>query len=282
MIDVSSSRTPVLRGRAVTAQRAFWVVALTALAFGAPGAETAREILDRRKALENGTRWWDDRHELLTMHITGRGADRTREVDVYDRRYPDAERKTIVFVTAPADMKGTAFLSFTHKGRPAEQWLYLPELQRVRQITASARNESFVGSDLSYHDLDLLQEMIGWSEADAGSSLRPGETLDGTPNDVIELTPHREDIGYRRIVLWLGHADLVPRGLDLFEAGDTPKKRIRQRDVRMVGAIPVAYRMEVETTVAATRTTIEVVNVQFNQKLEDDLFTQRALGRGGR
>src|SRR5438552_9728844 len=86
-------------------------------------------------------------------------------------------------------MKGTAFLSSPHKGRPAEQWLYLPELQRVRQITASARNEIFVGSDLSYHDLDLLQEMIGWSEADAGSSLRPGETLDGTPNDVIELTP---------------------------------------------------------------------------------------------
>ena len=266
----------------MTVARVLSVLALTALAFGAPGAETAREILERRKALENGTRWWDDRHQQLTMRIAGRGADRTREVDVYDRRYPDGERKTTVFVQAPADMKGTAFLSFTHKGRPAEQWLYLPELERVRQITASARNESFVGSDLSYHDLDLLQEMIGWSEADAGSSLRPGETLDGTPNDVIELTPHREDIGYRRILLWLGHEDLVPRGLDLFEEGDTPKKRIRQRDVRMVGAIPVAYRMEVETTVAATRTTIEVVNVRFNQKLEDDLFTQRALGRGGR
>jgi len=185
----------------VTAARVLSVLALTALAFGAPGAETAREILERRKALENGTRWWDDRHQQLTMRIAGRGADRTREVDVYDRRYPDGERKTTVFVQAPADMKGTAFLSFTHKGRPAEQWLYLPELERVRQITASARNESFVGSDLSYHDLDLLQEMIGWSEADAGSSLRPGETLDGTPNDVIELTPHREDIGYRRILL---------------------------------------------------------------------------------
>src|SRR5439155_17350149 len=113
-------------------------------------------------------------------------------------------------------------------------------------------------------------------EADARSSLRPGKTLHGTPNHVLQLTPHRQDIRYRRIVLWLGHADPVPPGLDLFEAGDTPKKRIRQRDVRMVGAIPVAYRMEVETTVAATRTTIEGVNVQFDQKLDDDLFTRRA------
>src|SRR5216110_950969 len=138
VIDVSLSRTPVLRGACVTAARVLSVLALTALAFGAPGAETAREILERRKALENGTRWWDDRHQQLTMRIAGRGADRTREVDVYDRRYPDGERKTTVFVQAPADMKGTAFLSFTHKGRPAEQWLYLPELERVRQITASA------------------------------------------------------------------------------------------------------------------------------------------------
>jgi hypothetical protein len=55
-------------------------------------------------------------------------------------------------------VKGTGFLAFTHKGRPADQWLYLPELKRVRQITARRRKESFVGTDLSYHDLDLIQE----------------------------------------------------------------------------------------------------------------------------
>jgi hypothetical protein len=67
-------------------------------------------------------------------------------------------QKAILFFLAPAEVKGTGFLAFTHKGRPADQWLYLPELKRVRQITARRRKESFVGTDLSYHDLDLIQE----------------------------------------------------------------------------------------------------------------------------
>jgi Outer membrane lipoprotein-sorting protein len=76
------------------------------------------------------------------------------------RRTPGDPRaqKAILFFLAPAEVKGTGFLAFTHKGRPADQWLYLPELKRVRQITARRRKESFVGTDLSYHDLDLIQE----------------------------------------------------------------------------------------------------------------------------
>src|SRR6185295_14573913 len=116
---------------------------------------------------------------------------------------------TILFFLTPAEVKGTAFLAFTHKGRSADQWLYLPALKRVRQITASSRGESFVGTDLSYHDLDLVQEMPSWTEADARSSLRGEEAIDGTPTHAIELVPQREDIGYKRVVVWLGKDDLV-------------------------------------------------------------------------
>src|SRR5436853_4739390 len=142
-------------------------------------AETAREILDRRKALDDTTRHWDDRHQKMKLTIYDkRGGERVREMDIYDRREPGDEQKTILFFLAPAEVKGTGFLAFTHKGRAADQWLYLPELQRVRQITARTRNESFMGTDLSYHDLDIVQEMVSWAEGDARSSLRGEESLD--------------------------------------------------------------------------------------------------------
>src|SRR5881397_357335 len=140
-------------------------VLLLALAFAGAvrGAETARQILDRRKALDDTTRHWNDRHQKMKLTIVDRRGD---------------------------------------------QWLYLPELQRVRQITARTRNESFVGTDLSYHDLDLIQELTSWTEDDARSSLRGEETVDGTPTYAIELVPRREDIGYKKIVVWLGRDDL--------------------------------------------------------------------------
>jgi uncharacterized protein len=274
---------PDLEAADMRAPRLAFVLVLLALGGAARGAETARQILDRRKALDDTTRHWDDRHQKMKLTITDkRGGERVRELELFDRKEPGDEQKTILFFLSPAEVKGTSFLAFTHKGRPADQWLYLPELQRVRQITARTRNESFMGTDLSYHDLDLIQEMVAWTEEDAHSSLRPDETIDGTPTWPVELAPQREDIGYKKIVLWLGHDDLVPRQLEFYEDGADPKKRMKQADVRSIGAIPVPHRIEVATPAAGSHTAIEISDVQFNQKLEPDLFTQRYLERGGR
>lgn len=257
-------------------------LALAVLAAQGLAAETAREILDRRKALDDGERHWEDRTQKLTFTITDRrGGVRTRELELREKRYPGDERKSIVFFSTPPEVAGTAFLAFTHKGKPADQWLYLPELQRVRQITANARTQSFVGTDLTYRDLDILTEMTAWTEADAASSLRGEETVDGVACHVIDQTPKREDIGYAKIALWLGKADLVPRKLEFF--GDdpaVPQKRIHQSDVRAVGAIPVAYRTRVETPAAGSATDVVVAETRFNQQLADDVFTQRALEQG--
>ncbi|HUE30968.1 MAG TPA: outer membrane lipoprotein-sorting protein [Verrucomicrobiae bacterium] len=264
-------------------RRLLAVIALVlALAAAARAAETARQILDRRKALDDTTRHWDDRHQKMKLTIVARGGERVRELELFDRREPGDEQKTILFFLAPAEVKGTGFLAFTHKGRPADQWLYLPELQRVRQITARTRNESFMGTDLSYHDLDLIQEMTSWTEADARSSLRGEETVDGTPSYVIEEIPQREDIGYKKVVVWLGRDDLVPRRLELYEDTAEPKKRIAQSDIKEIGAIPVAQHVEAATLAAGSHTVVEISDVQFNQKLDPDLFSQRYLERGGR
>ena len=209
-----------------------FVLAVTPAFAPAFGAETARQILDRREALEKGAQHWDDRQQKLTFVIHSSGADRQRELDLYEKRYADDERKSIVFFGAPPEVKGTAFLAFTHKGKPGDQWLYLPELQRVRQITSNTRTQSFVGTDLTYHDLDILTEMISWTEADAASSLRPDETVDGVACWVIELAAKRDDIKYKRIVLWLGKDDLVPRRLEFYDDDPQPTKRIFQSDVR--------------------------------------------------
>ena len=45
---------------------------LVGLAGAARAAETARQILDRRKALDDTTRHWDDRHQKMKLTIVGR------------------------------------------------------------------------------------------------------------------------------------------------------------------------------------------------------------------
>jgi Outer membrane lipoprotein-sorting protein len=199
----------------------------------------------------------------------------------------------MAYFSAPDSVKGTAFLAISHPDRPDDQWLYLPEARRARRVGGALRTQGFVGTDFTYHDLDLLAEMPSWTEADATSRLRGEETVDGVRCHVIELTPKREDIGYERIVLWLAADDLVARQVEFYEpvpssgwfglstsAQTAPTRRIRQSDVRPVGAIPVPHRAQVETPSAGTKTTAAFTHVAFDQGLPDDLFSQPAMAWG--
>ena len=122
--------------------------------------------------------------------------------------------------------------------------------------------------------------MTSWTEEDAKSSLLGEGDVGGVPVHNIELRPQREDIGYQKVVVALGRDDLVPRLIEFYEDGDEPLKRITQSDVKSVGPIPVAHKIEVQTPATKSSTTIEVSDVKFDQSLKDDLFTQRTLERG--
>jgi hypothetical protein len=269
-------------------------LAVLLLASTALAEETARQILDRRKKLEDTTRHWADRYQKMRLVIRDARGERERQLEIYERHDGKDEQKSIVFFRAPSEVRGTALLAFTYRNRPADQWLYLPGIKRVRQITAETRNDRFVGSDFTYRDLDLLAQMPSWTEDDATSSLRAEESLDGVACHVIELRPRREDIGYGRIVLWLGRDDLVPRQVEFYESdgggwlggmlggdtSDTPKKRVVQRDIRSVGQIPFAHGITVYSLAEDSSTLIEITEVRFDQGLDDALFSRRTLERG--
>src|SRR5262249_55997550 len=128
----------------------------------------------------------------------------------------------------------------------------------------------------------VVNEMAGWAEEDGASRLEGAEAVDGVPCHVIEYATKREDIGYKKVVLWLGTDDLVPRRLEFWDDASAATKRLRQSDVRTIGAIPLAHKVEVETLAAGSKTTIDVLEAQFNVGLEEELFTQRGLERGKR
>jgi hypothetical protein len=112
---------------------------------------------------------------------------------VRTKRYPDDETKALSSFLSPSEVKGTAFLQWSHKNAPDEQWLYLPDLRRTRRITSDLSNESFMGTDFSYQDLGILSEAPSWTEADAPSTLVGEETVDGWP----ATSPCAETGGHR-------------------------------------------------------------------------------------
>jgi len=258
-------------------------------AMGAPAAASspatasneARVLLGAAEKLDDTTRSWSDRTQRMKLHIVdGRGIERNRELIMRTLKRPNGEDKTSTVFIVPPEVRGTAFLQFAHKDRDAEQWLFLPALGRIRQIAAQSKNESFMGTDFSYRDLELLTDVFEWTEDEAPAKLVGTEQIDGRDAAVIELQPKKKDVGYQRIRLLLERDALVLRRMEFYGSGDTPKKLLRLDAVRDVQGIPTAFTLEMVQPPLNSKTDVTVVDVKYNQNLSDDLFTTRALERG--
>jgi hypothetical protein len=241
----------------------------------------ARALLDAVNKLDDTTRNWTDRMQRLKLHIVdGRGIERNREMIMRTLKRPNGEDKTSTVFLVPTEVRGTSFLQFAHKDRDAEQWLFLPALGRIRQIAAQSKNESFMGTDFSYRDLELLTDVFEWTEDEAPARLVGSEQIDGKDAALIEVVPKKKDVGYQRIRVLLDRDGLILRRMEFYGSGDTPKKRLRLDDVRDVSGIPTAYTLEMAQPPSNSKTDVTVVDVKYNQNIPEDLFTTRALERG--
>lgn len=244
-------------------------------------AATAREIRDQVRKLDDTTRHWTDRSEKLSLVIVdARGGERRRDLKLFNKRYPDDEEKSLSFFLEPAEVKGTGFLQWGHKKAADDQWLYLPELKRTRRITAELRNESFMGTDFSYQDLEILAEIQGWTEEEAPSTLVGEEPIAGSPCHVIGLRPQQDRMAYGRIQLWLDRDKLVPRRMDFFDKDDTAVKSLTFDRIEDIGSFPTPHVLEMRSLKKGSRTRLEASDVKYDAGLSDDLFTQRYLERG--
>ena len=130
--------------------------------------------------------------------------NRTLEVD------GDGDKSMVIF-DEPRDVKGTAFLSFTHKSGPDDQWLYLPALKRVKRIASNNKSGPFMGSEFAYEDI-ASQEVGKYTY-----KFLKEETYDGMVCFVLERYPTDKKSGYTRQVLWIDKTEYRTHKVDYYD-----------------------------------------------------------------
>jgi hypothetical protein len=110
------------------------------------------------------------------------------------------DKKTIMFLQQPADVKGTGFLTsdYNDESKTNDRWLYLPAMKKTRRISGtSAKKEYFMGSDFTYDDM-------GNRDVDSDNhKLLKEETVNGQSCRVIESTPKESDGLYSKNISWI-------------------------------------------------------------------------------
>jgi len=177
---------------------AFKFAALLAATSGV--AEMTPEETGLKIAIESDKRdtGFGDTIVEMEMVLTNRhGESSNRKMKLQTLEGVGDGDKTLITFDEPRDVKGTAFLSYTHKVDADDQWLYLPALKRVKRIASSNKSGPFVGSEFAYEDM-TSQEVEKYTYKYVGDA-----DLDGMNCFQIERYPVDPKSGYTRQVGWI-------------------------------------------------------------------------------
>ena len=193
---------------------------------------------------------------LKTLEVIGDG---DKSMSIFDR---------------PADVKGTAFLTFSHAKDQDEQWLYLPALKRVKRINSKNKSGPFMGSEFAYEDL-ASQEVEKYTY----KYLRD-EELNGVDCFVIERFPAYEHSGYTRQVAWVNKERYVAEKIEFFDRKNALLKTLINKDYQQyLDQYWRANEMHMENHQTGKSTVLKWENYKFKTGLRDSDFNRNSLKR---
>ncbi len=239
-----------------------------------PGSAEARGLAIAQEADRRDTGWIDQTAEMKMILRNRQGEESTRELRTKTLEVEGDGDKGLTIFDHPRDVKGTAFLSYSHATRPDDQWLYLPALKRVKRIASKNKSGPFMGSEFAYEDLSS-QEVAKYSYR----FLRE-EVLDGRPAFVVERYPQYEHSGYTRQVVWIDQEMYQPLKIEFYDRKDSLLKTLTISGYRQyLGRYWRPDRMDMVNHQTGKSTTLLWSNYRFRTGLTDRDFDRNALKR---
>lgn len=239
-------------------------------------AETAEEkglaIAVEADSRENG---FSDSTAEMTMELRNQQGDTSvREIRVKTLEVANDGDKSLSIFDQPADIKGTAFLTFSHALEPDEQWLYLPSLKRVKRINSKNKSGPFMGSEFAYEDI-ASQEVAKYTY----KYLRD-ETLNGINCYVIERYPAYEHSGYTRQLGWINKAEYRPEKIVFYDRKNSLLKTLTYSGYKKyLDQYWRADQMLMENHQNGKSTLMTWSNYQFQTGLDESDFNHNSLKR---
>lgn len=200
------------------------LVGSTASALAQTAEEKGLTIAQQTKQRDHG---WQDMQAQMTMVLrNSEGQESIREIRLKSLEQDNDGDKSLSIFDKPLDVKGTAFLSFSHPTGADDQWLYLPALKRVKRIASRNKSGPFMGSEFAYEDLTSFE-----IEKYTYKYLRD-EPCGSEQCYVVEQYPVDQFSGYTRRVTWIDISENRLHKISFFDRKDSPLKTLTYVDYK--------------------------------------------------
>jgi len=247
------------------------VIALATWARATLAADTpAADVL--RGAFEN--LYGYDVQMVLNLELhDGTGEVSIRRAEIARKRIRGRTHSFAHFLE-PSWMRGTRMLLVDNTDRSDDVFLFLPENEWVRRLNTVQRQDSFLGSDFWYEDLERRE--VG----DYRILAVTHGVEDGRQTSIIDAEPVREATSYARIRFIIEDETLLMRQILFYRTGATePLREIsfdRSSLIEQDG-FEIETRFTVTNHLRRTSTAARFDRLQVNPKLSNALFKSTAL-----
>ncbi len=157
-------------------------------------SQTGREIAEKSHATQRG--FVDEVVETTMYLVNARKDTVVRHLNNMTFERANSEDYSIIRFLNPPDVRGTGLLTYQNPAGDDQQWLYLPELRRVKRISSKNKSGAFMGSEFAYED-------ISGNTLDRFDYKFLGEEKLGDADCyVVDRIPSYKNSGYIKIKTW--------------------------------------------------------------------------------
>jgi len=225
---------------------------------------SGQEIIQRQDDLMRG----DTQAGRYIMTVTTPSWMRRLELDVWNK----GRDKTFIRILSPAKEAGIGTLRINEN-----MWNYLPSVERTIKIPPSMMLQPWMGSDFANDDLVKESSIVN----DYTHNILAEEEVDGDIVYRIELIPKPEAaVTWGKLVYWIRKNDFVPLREEFYSDRGKLIKVLEYSGIKRMSdrVIPTIWKM-IPLTKEGHQTIIEVKDVEYNQPIDEDIFSFANLKR---
>lgn len=244
----------------------------TAPVFAGEDEDKGLAISKESKARDLG--WGDTQAQMQMLLRNQHGETSTRQMRIKSMEQENDGDKSLTIFDSPRDVKGTAFLSFSHPTANDEQWLYLPALKRVKRISSRNKSGSFMGSEFSFEDLTSFEiEKYTYKYI-------KDETINGVDCFVVEQYPKDKYSGYTKRVVWIDKAEYRNYKVEFYDRKKSLLKTLTLSDYnKYLDKYWRASKLSMVNHQSGKSTDLTWSDYQFQKGLDEKDFNKNALKR---
>ena len=256
----------------------FIALGLVLFIFGNSVAEmTGRQIMEKQEELHTANTEVAEKIMILA-NMDGEAKEK-RLLKRWSKEYEDGASKYLLVFTDPADIRGTALLTWENIGAENDQWLYLPAQKRMRRIAQGSKKNYFMGTDFTYEDmdpedLDSFEYKVLRSEKEQGRDAWVVEAVPATREKARES-------GYSKRLMWIDKENFITLKIEFYDRREElAKTQVNAKFENVGGTVwrPMAEQMN--NFKEEHKTAVGVKSMEIDIPLDDEVFTERFILTG--